>query len=116
MFLQFNRKADGYDKDHAVIVLRGDELGHDFVAGPRIDEPGWWTLGMSFTPDGQTHYFAKKGVGQLTAADHLSSQTPYGSPCRKFNAFFFNSVNNDDGRTWSTGFAIDDPTFYYTRR
>jgi len=116
IFIQFNRKADGYDKDHAVFVLRGNELGHDFVAGPRIEEPGWYTLGMSFTPDGQSHYFAKRGVGPLTGADHLSSQTPYNSPCRKFNAFFFNTVNNDDGRTWSTGFAVDDVEFFYTRR
>lgn len=116
IFIQFNRKADGHEKDHAVFVIRGDELGHDFVAGPKLEEPGWYTIGMSFTPDGRTHYFGKRGVGPLTSADLLSSQTPYGSPCRKFNAFFFNSVNNDDGKTWSTGFAIDDIEFFYSRR
>lgn len=116
IFFQFNRKEDGHDKDHAVLVIRADEMGHDFVAGKRIDQPGWWTLGMSFTPDGQTHYFASPGVDRLTAADWLSSQTPYQSPCRKFNSFFFNVVNKDDGRTWSTAFVVDDPELFYTQR
>ena len=32
-------------------------------------EPGWWTLGMSFTADGQIHYYGHKGVDDLTADD-----------------------------------------------
>lgn len=116
IFFQFNRKAEGHDKDHAVLVIRSDALGQDFVAGPRIEQPGWWTLGMSFTPDGQTHYFASPGVDPLTSRDWLTSQTPYQSPVRKFNSFFFNIVNQDDGRTWSTAFVIDDPELYYTQR
>jgi hypothetical protein len=32
------------------------------------------------------------------------------------NTFFFNIVNNDDGRTWSTKWIIDDPELYVLRR
>ena len=34
-------------------------VGQDF-AGPHITTPGWWTLGMSFSPDGQVHYYAAR--------------------------------------------------------
>ena len=30
----------------------------------------------------------------------------------KFATQFFNSVNRDDGRTWSTPFIIDDPAMF----
>lgn len=114
-FIQFNSKASGFEKDSAVILIRSDQNGQDFQ-GPTITEPGWWTFGMSFTPDGRVHYFAKPGVGRLTAADHISSQFPYGYRAEGFNTFFFNVVNSNDGRTWSTEWIIDDPEFYYSRR
>jgi hypothetical protein len=44
-------------QDSAKISVRGDRLGHD-IRKIDIDEPGWWTLGMSFTSDGQVHYYA----------------------------------------------------------
>ena len=58
MFVDFQSKADGrHDKDSAVIRIRANESGEDFPA-LTINETGWWTLGMSFSPDGQVHYFA----------------------------------------------------------
>ena len=112
IFIQFNSKSDGQrDKDSAVLLIRGDQLGHE-VIGPQITEPGWWTLGMSFTPDGMVHYYARPGVGKLTPADRITSQFPYGYRCEKFETFFFNVVNQDDGRSWSTPWVIDDPEFY----
>ena len=62
-----------------------------------IDEPGWWTLGMSFTSDGQVHYYASEGVDDLTAEDHIMSSFPYGMKCITFNNFFFNVANWDNG-------------------
>jgi len=111
MFIQFNRQADGHEKDHAVILIRCDEKGRDIV-GPKIERPGWWTLGMSVSADGRVHYFASPGVNNLTIRDHIGSYTPYNMPVERLNTFFFNVVNMDDGRTWSTEWVIDDPMFY----
>jgi hypothetical protein len=111
MFLQFN-KGDGKErKDSAVLLIRGGPSGHDFH-GPKITEPGWWTLGMSFTPDGRVHYYAHAGVEDLTAADHLSSQYPYSLRAERLDAFFFNIVSGDNGQ-WSTPWIIDDPALYF---
>jgi hypothetical protein len=113
IFIYFYSKADFRTKDSfAQLLLRADARGHDFW-GPKITEPGWWTLGMSFTPDGQVHYYAHRGVEDLTAADHLSSQFPYGYRAEKFQSFFFDLVNRDDGSSWSTSWIIDDPSLYF---
>lgn len=110
-FIQHNRKADGHPKDNAVLLIRGDEMGHE-VIGPQIDEPGWWTLGMSFTPDGRVHYYAHKGVERLTANDHITSQYPYGFRCDTFNTFFFNINSQNNGRNVSTPWIIDNVALY----
>jgi hypothetical protein len=112
MFIQFN-KGDGDKRpDSAVIVVRGGPRGHDFF-GPKIEETGWWTLGMSFTPDGSVHYFASPGVDDLTSSDHVSSQFPYGYRCEHLNAFFFNVCSGDNGN-WSTPWIIDNAELYYS--
>ena len=111
IFIQFNRKADGHPKDNATLLIRGDQMGHEFI-GPTINEPGWWTLGMSFTPDGMVHYYAHAGVERLTANDHITSQYPYGFHCDTFNTFFFNVVNQDNGRNVSTPWIVDNVALY----
>lgn len=83
--------------------------------GPEVTTLGWWTLGMSVTPDGQVHYFAKPGVEDLTAEDHIASAFPFGKRAVLFRTFFFNVCNGDDGRTWSTEFVVDDPRVYVRR-
>lgn len=118
MFIQFNSETDREnDHDSAVFILRSDDWGRD-VLGPEItkNETGWWTLGLSFTPDGRVHYYASPGVDDLTRQDHLASYTVAGYRCTHFNTFFFNVCNQDDGRTWSTEWIIDDPSFYLGRR
>src|SRR4029079_11707272 len=113
MFIQFNsKKTTGKEKDSASFIIRGNSYG-DFM-GPEITEPGWWTLGMSFTGDGRVHYYAHKGVDDLTAKDHIASHFSQGVTCHRLNTMFFNLVNMDDGRTWSTPWVIDDPSFYTT--
>lgn len=110
-FFQFERKADGYAEDAAVLLIRSGDRGQD-IPGPRIKEPGWWTLGLSFTPDGRVHYYARPGVENLTQKDHLLSVYPYSYKCMQVSTYFFNVVNQDDGRTWSTEFIVDDPRAY----
>ncbi len=114
MFIQLMRGNGKTTQDYGLILVRGAQNGGDF-AGPKITEPGWWTLGLSFTPDGQVHYYAHAGVEDLTEKDRISSQFPYGFRCEQFDTFFFNIVSGDNG-SWSTPWIIDDPTLYYTKR
>ena len=115
MFVQFNSKTDGKnEEDSAMIIIRSGPDGKDFV-GPMIWNPGWWTMGMSFTPDGKAHYYASEGVDNLTTKDHIASVHPYGSKIKYFSTFFFNICNQNDGRTWSTPFVIDDPEVFVVK-
>lgn len=112
MFIHYS-KGDGDKKpDSAVLVVRGGPSGHDF-RGPKIEQTGWWTLGMSFTPDGAVHYFARPGVEDLEAGDRISSQFPYSFRCEHLDTFFFNVCSGDDGH-WSTPWVIDDAALYYS--
>jgi hypothetical protein len=112
LFILRERKRVGNEmKDQVFFRIRADRRGGDF-RGPDIPVLGWWTLGMSFTPDGIVHYFAKQGVEELTEADYLASALPYGYRCEAFRTFFYNSVNQDNGKSWSTAFIIDDPKLY----
>lgn len=97
--------------DSAYIAVRSNRMGHDFPA-KEIDEFGWWTLGMSFSADGMVHYYASKGVDDLTEADYLTSQFPYGYKAQQFRTYFFDVCNRSDGQTWSTPFVIDDPQLF----
>lgn len=112
MFIEFQSKTDGFPHDYAYFRLRADSRGNDFKAR-QITTTGWWTLGLSVTPDGRVHYFAKPGVDDLTEADYIASQLPYGYQAEHLQTFFFNVCNGDDGRSWSTPWVIDDPTVYY---
>jgi len=113
-FVQFNPKSMPGNKegDHALILIRSDGLGHE-VPGPKITQTGWWTFGMSVSPDARCHYFASPGVDELTAQDHIYSSLPYGIRGEVFNTVFFNVCSADNGQTWSTPWIIDDPKVYY---
>lgn len=112
MFIEFESKErSGREHDFAYLRMRANSRGGDF-RGPQITQTGWWTFGMSNTPDGQVHFFAKPGIEDLTQEDHIVSTFPYGYRCQRFMTFFFNVCNGDDNRTWSTPWVIDDPTFY----
>ena len=110
-FINFNSKADGAKEDSANLVIRGDEMGRD-IEGPPLTEAGWWTLGISFGPNGQANYYARQGVGNLTAKDHIVFIFPYGYHAEMFQTFFFNVVNMDDCKSWSTAWIVDDPMVY----
>lgn len=112
LFVLFESKhVTGKENDYAYFRIRSNKNGGDFK-GPPITTTGWWTLGMSITADGAVHYYAKPGVGSLTAEDYLSSQYPYGYRCEKFRSLFYNVINGDNGRDWTTPFIVDDPKVF----
>lgn len=112
MFIQFNSKTDSnFKEDSAYFIIRGDMYGRDF-RGPEIKKTGWWTIGMSFTPDGRVHYYAHPGIENLTQKDHIASHFPYGYKCERFSTMFFNVISKNNAKTWSTRWIIDDPTLY----
>ena len=112
MFIEFvSKNGTDVTEDSAWLRLRADRRGIDYKGIP-INVTGWWTLGMSVTPDGQVHYFAKPGIEDLTMKDYLGSQFPYSYRAEQFQTFFYNVCNGDDGRTWSSNWIIDDPKFY----
>lgn len=99
-------------KPYAQILIRANQLGHE-VAGPTITEPGWWTFGMSVSPDARCHYYARPGVDDLKPSDHITSQFPYQIQGTHFNTIFFNVCSADNGNSWSTPWIIDDPKVFY---
>ena len=102
-------------EDSAYLRIRGGRNGGE-IRGPKIDQTGWWTLGLSFSPDGMVHYFASPGVDELTMDDHITSQFPYGYRTETLKTFFYNVCTKDDGKTWSTPWVIDDPKVYFNKR
>lgn len=115
MFIHLNCPADSKVKEYSArFIIRANPSGRD-LPGPEIKETGWWTLGMSFTPDGMVHYYIRQGAGDLTSGDHVASHYPYGFRNQKFETVFFNVVNRDNGRNWSTPWIIDDVTIHAAR-
>jgi hypothetical protein len=110
MLFYFHPGDGDKTKDYCTLMVRAGENGADFRALD-IKEPGWWTLGMSITPDGQIHYYAHAGVAPLTAQDRIATQTPYGRRCEHFKCFFFDVLNGDNGN-WSTPWVVDDCFVY----
>ena len=105
----------GRENDYAYINIRGARNGGDYKA-KQIETTGWWTMGISVSPDGMVHYYAKPGIEDLTEEDRIGSQYPYGYKAHHFRAFFFNVCNFDNGRNWSTPWVVDDCKFYISPR
>ncbi|MDA0255236.1 MAG: hypothetical protein O3C39_03160 [Planctomycetota bacterium] len=116
MFVCFESSHDGkFEEDGAYIRVRCNRNGGE-IRGPKIEQLGWWTLGLSFSPDGVVHYFASPGVDDLTAEDHITSQFAYAYRTERLKTFFFNVCTHDDGKTWSTPWVIDDPQVFFVNR
>ncbi len=109
-----SKHETGKEHDFAYFRIRADRNGGD-AKGPHITTTGWWTLGMSFSADGLVHYYAKPGVEDLTQADYITSQMPYGYHGKRFRSFFYNVVNGDDGVNWSTPWVVDDAKVFISR-
>ncbi len=115
MFIEFESKdVTNKPDDYAYLRIRSNNRGGDF-RGPQISTTGWWTLGMSVTPDGMVHYYASPGVDDLTEDDYITSQFPYSYRAERFRTFFYNICSADDGRRWSTTFIVDDPKVFVLR-
>ena len=117
IWVHFRSKGDrGATEDSAFLTIRGNTRGQDVrMKEIPVEQFGWWTFGLSFTPDGSVHYYASPGVDELTQADHITSQYPYGLNAQQFRTYFFNVCNRNDGKSWSTPFVIDDPKLYVVR-
>ncbi len=116
MFVCFEpANAKRKTQDSAYLRIRGGRNGSE-IRGPKIEQVGWWTLGLSFSPDGMVHYFASPGVDDLTMDDHITSQFPYGYRTELLKTFFYNVCTKDDGKTWSTPWVVDDPKVYFIKR
>lgn len=116
MFINFESKTQTrQEHDYAYISIRSSRNGQDYKA-LQIAQTGWWTLGMTCTPDGQIHYYAKPGLENLTPEDRIASEYPYGYRCERFQAFFFNVCSADDGRHWSTPWIIDNAEMFFIER
>ena len=114
-FVQFNSKHAGqFKEDHAVLLIRGNQLGHE-LRGPTLTEPGWYTMGMTFSPDGKVHFYAGKGARKLTQKDFIASSWPYGYKAMSVSTYFYNIVSPDNGKTWSTPWIVDDSGMYYLK-
>jgi hypothetical protein len=115
MFIEFESKRQSKkENDFAYFRIRSNDRGGD-IRGPQITQTGWWTLGMSVTPDGMIHYYAAPGVDELTQDAYIASHFPYGYRAERFRTFFYNVCSADDGRQWSTAFIVDDPSVYLLR-
>lgn len=114
-FVEFEPKSGGYKQDGAYFRIRAGNGGGDMI-GPRITQTGWWTLGMSFTPDGMIHFYGHPGLENLTVHDRMASFHSYGYRCERFKTFFFNVMSRDDGRTWSTDWVVDDCKVYFIKQ
>ena len=115
MFIEFeNKNQSKKEHDFATIRIRSNKRGRDFP-GPQITSTGWWTLGMSVTPDGMVHYYASPGVDPLNEDDYITSQFPYDYRAERFRTFFYNICSANDGKRWSTAFVIDDPKVFVLR-
>jgi hypothetical protein len=112
LFVCMDTKESSRQKtDQVYFRVRANGRGGD-VRGPDMTEMGWWTLGISVSANGAVHYYAKPGVDELTHQDYIATEFPYNFRAERFRSAFFNVVNGDNGRTWSTTFIIDDTRVY----
>ncbi len=115
LFVEYESKSQTRKaNDYAYLRVRGNQRGGDF-RGPQITTTGWWTMGMSVTPDGMVHFYASPGIDDLTEDDYITSQYPYGYKAERFRTFFYNVCSADDGQRWSTSFIVDDPKVFLLR-
>ena len=111
IFIQQTIASQSKKKVHeCYFIIRGGQNGD--VRGPDIRQAGWWTLGMSFTPDGKAHYYARPGVDDLEPGDHICSYFPYNFRVETLNTLFFDTFNKEDGKTWSTPVIVDNSGLY----
>jgi hypothetical protein len=111
IFRMEQRTVEQRTQRYIRLLVRANENGAD-VPSAYIVEPGWYTLGITCTANGAMHYFFREGVEDLAAEHRLASYFPYGYRAAMFETFFFNVLAQDNGRTWSTPWVVDDAYLY----
>jgi hypothetical protein len=112
MFIHMERTLKNNERvSNMRVWVRGDGYGRD-LPGPAFEPEEWITLGMTCSSDGQVHFFARKGVEDLEAGDCIGSYWPYSYRAHSFQTFFYNVINQDDGRSLSTPWIVDDAYLY----
>ncbi|MBW8884627.1 MAG: hypothetical protein JF612_07585 [Planctomycetia bacterium] len=108
IFLHMERvQKDGKLIHQVRAWIRADNGGRD-LPSLTFEPETWITMGMSHTPDGAVHFFLRPGIDDLTKEDCVGSYWCYGYRAHTFQTFFFNVINNDDGRSVSTPWIVDD--------
>jgi hypothetical protein len=87
--------------------IRADNGGRD-MPSLTFEPESWITMGISHTPDGAVHFFLRPGIYDLALEDCVGSYWCYGYRAHTFQTFFFNVINQDDGRSISTPWIVDD--------
>jgi hypothetical protein len=112
IFLHMERtQKDGQVVQQVRSWVRSDGHGRD-MPSLTFEPESWVTMGMSVTPDGQCHFFQRKGIEDLTLEDCVGSYWCYGYRAHSFQTFFYNVINMDDGRSVSTPWIVDDAMLY----
>jgi hypothetical protein len=94
-------------QDKIYFRVRSNGQGGD-MKGPDITTVGWWTLGIAVSANGAVHYYARPGVEDVTSEDYITTQYPYNYKAETFRSAFFNVVNADNGKSWTTTWIVDD--------
>ena len=108
LFLHMERGLKDGERTYLMRTwVRADGAGRD-MPSLTFKPESWITMGMSVTPDGACHFFAKEGIDDLTKDDCIGSYWCYGYRAHSFQTFFYNVINQDDGRNIGTPWIIDD--------
>jgi hypothetical protein len=112
IFLHMERVAKDGKQIHQIRAwIRADNGGRD-MPSLTFEPETWITMGISHTPDGAVHFFLRKGIEDLTREDCVGSYWCYGYRAQWFQTFFFNVINQDDGRSIGTPWIVDDAFLY----
>lgn len=112
LFLHMERGLKDGERTYLMRTwLRADGAGRDLPTLTFKPET-WITMGMSVTPDGACHFFAKEGIDDLTKEDCIGSYWCYSYRAHSFQTFFYNVINQDDGRNVGTPWIVDDAFLY----
>jgi len=112
MFFHMERGLKDNKRTYSVRAwIRADGYGRD-IPSLTFSDDSWITMGMSHTADGACHFFLRPGIEDLEEKDCVGSYWPYSYRAHSFQCFFFNVINQDDGRSVGTPWIIDDAMLY----
>ncbi len=112
MFFHMERTLKDNRINYAVRAwIRADGYGRD-IPSLTFEPDSWITMGMSCTPDGACHFFLRPDIEDLEEKDCVGSYWCYNYRAHSFQCFFYNVINQDDGRSVGTPWIIDNAYLY----